>query len=261
MPVARIVAASCLFLLAVAHSALGEREVLRPLFSASWDQPGPRWAMQRLLRFAWHLTSIAWIGLGAGALGASGALVVALVGLSSGALVFVMLRGHFAWPLFLLAGLAGLQLEGWLGAPVLGAGVGLGAAVAVGAAGVHVYWAVGGRRGIDVAIPPAGAPDSSGAVEPAFVPPPWLTALVAVALLVFAGLNAWVYLGAPLWARAALGLGLGLMLLRAMGDGRRVGFSKTERGGAFARWDDLLFTPLVVVLALGSGAALLNGAG
>ena len=98
-----ILAASCFGVLALAHSALGEKEILAPLFRAEWETPTPRWAVQRILRFAWHLTSIAWIGLGAAALGAPVGLCIAGVGLSSGAVVFFTLRGHLAWPLFTLA--------------------------------------------------------------------------------------------------------------------------------------------------------------
>ena len=246
-----VVAATCFGVLALAHSVLGEKEILTPLFSASWETPTPRWAVQRILRFAWHLTSIAWIGLGAAALGAPVALCIAGVGLSSGALVFFTLRGHLAWPLFTLAGLAGLALHGWLLPPLLGVGVGAAVLTLLAVAGLHLYWVAGGRWGLEAAIPR----NDKGA--PMFTPPAWATLGVALALLAFGALILWAYLGAPAPVSWLVGAGAGVMVLRAVGDGKQVGLSKTQRASLFAKWDDRLFTPLALLMAGGAGAALL----
>lgn len=66
-----LVAAALLALTAVAHSALGERYILRRLFRRGDLPPlfGSDWFTRRTLRFAWHVTSVAWLGL-------AGALVV-----------------------------------------------------------------------------------------------------------------------------------------------------------------------------------------
>ena len=91
-----------------------------------------------------------------------------------------------------------------------------------------------------------------------FRPARWLTAAIGVCLLLFAGLLPWVFVGtAPPWSRWLLVAALVLWVLRAIGDGRQTGFSKSDRSTPFAAWDDRLFTPLVVLLALSTGAALL----
>ncbi len=254
METSSIIIASCLALLSLAHSVLGEREILAPLFRSDWDEPSPRWAMERILRFAWHLTSLAWLGLGAAVLGVDLHLAIALVTLTSAAIVFILLRGHLAWPLFALAGVASLYAKGVLDAPILSAAVLITLTCVFAIAFLHIYWVAGGSWGLSAAVP--GNRDDSG---PQFHPPAWLTAMVAAALLCFAGLIAWTWhdAAAPQWPRILLYLAIGVLTLRAVGDGRQVGFSKTQRNSKFAKWDDRLFTPLSVLMAFGSGAALL----
>lgn len=65
--VARILAAVLAVLTAVAHSVLGERYILIPLFRRE-DLPrllGSEWLTKRALRFTWHLASVAWWGFAA----------------------------------------------------------------------------------------------------------------------------------------------------------------------------------------------------
>jgi hypothetical protein len=121
MEPALLVAAGLAGLLGVAHSVLGEQRLIGPLLAP--DQRAGLLARsgfaRSILRFAWHLTSIAWWGLGAvlvavalaapgraepGVLGAvAGTLAV------SGLLILGTSKGrHFAWPVFLVA--AGLTL-------------------------------------------------------------------------------------------------------------------------------------------------------
>ncbi|MCA9705874.1 MAG: hypothetical protein KDK70_08515, partial [Myxococcales bacterium] len=116
-----VVAAAGFSLLALAHSALGERTLLRPLFARPWELGLPRPVAERILRFAWHLTSLAWLGLAALALGASPEAVLSLVALISGVVVFLALRGHLAWPILLVIALASGRAGGWVGAGLLGA--------------------------------------------------------------------------------------------------------------------------------------------
>lgn len=62
-----IVAATLAAVVAVAHSLLGERYILIRLFRRG-DLPhlfGSDWFTRRTLRFAWHVTSVAWLGLAA----------------------------------------------------------------------------------------------------------------------------------------------------------------------------------------------------
>ena len=64
MNTALVVAAAVLGVVAAAHSYLGERYILIRLLRRG-DLPrlfGSDWFTRRTLRFAWHLTSIAWLG-------------------------------------------------------------------------------------------------------------------------------------------------------------------------------------------------------
>lgn len=107
-----IVAASLVFLIGLAHSYLGERYLLIPLLRRE-NLPrlfGSDFFTKRTLRFAWHLTSIAWWGLAAVLLilAAPGAdprrhllLVIALVFLVHGLVALVFSRGrHLSWIVF-----------------------------------------------------------------------------------------------------------------------------------------------------------------
>ncbi len=48
-----------------------------------------------------------------------------------------------------------------------------------------------------------------------------------------------------------------VLSLRAIGDTKVAGFTKTVRDTAFSRADDQYFTPLITFIALGATAALL----
>ncbi len=114
---------------------------------------------------------------------------------------------------------------------------------------VHVYWALGGRFAKVAAIP-----ELRGA--PSFVPGRMATLLVACGLL---GCTALVGAAAGLidvpvqaivvrWGCFGLA---SLLLLRAIGDFRLVGFFKTVRGSRFAWLDSALYSPLCLTLAAG----------
>ncbi len=122
-------------------------------------------------------------------------------------------------------------------------------------ASVHVYWAFGGRFAKVAAIP-----ELRGA--PSFVPGRMSTLLVACCLFACAALvgAASGFLDAPLPAItlqwACFGLAL-LLLMRAIGDFRLIGFFKTVRGSRFAWLDSSLYSlcawpwPLVYSLSAG----------
>ena len=117
-----LTAAGLTVLLGVAHSYLGERYILMRLFRRG-DLPklfGGVEFTQQTLRFAWHLTSVAWMGL-AGLLvalalspdgtGRTQAQVISVTFALSGVLALVGSRGrHLSWVVFLA--IAGLV---WLG--------------------------------------------------------------------------------------------------------------------------------------------------
>lgn len=90
---------------------------------------------------------------------------------------------------------------------------------------LHVYWALGGHWGWDVVLP---TQDGERLLDPS----PPITAGVALGLF--------------RWGTRLLSLAFAL---RALGDGRMVGLSKTIRDTPFARWDTRLFTPLCLLVA------------
>jgi hypothetical protein len=112
--------AACLCVaVGLAHSILGERFILIRLFKRA-DLPklfGGTEFTARTLRFAWHLTTVAWWGAGAlfyqmahGPISSTTvAATLAFVFLANAAITLVASRGrHLAWPVFLVVGLIAL---------------------------------------------------------------------------------------------------------------------------------------------------------
>jgi hypothetical protein len=114
----------------------------------------------------------------------------------------------------------------------------------------HVYWLLGGCVGRDAAIPEV---DGKPVSQPSVV----VTFIVAVALALCALLIAATagFVSLPLsrtvlaWLTRALA---GVLLLRAIGDFRLVGFFKRIRDTRFARLDTAVYSPLCLLLAIGS---------
>jgi hypothetical protein len=112
MQVALIIAALLVVCVSIAHSYLGERYILMRLFRRD-ELPkllGGTTFTRRTMRFAWHLTSVAWLGLGGVLLLLSQRelnrkSVATVIGLTFGihfVTVLVASRGrHLAWPVFL----------------------------------------------------------------------------------------------------------------------------------------------------------------
>ena len=115
---ALLVAAVLIALVGAAHSLLGERYILIRLFRRS-DLPrlfGSDVFTRRTLRFAWHLTTVAWWGIAAllllAARAGSAPLAVAEVGAvlawTSWVSAVVTLAGsrgrHLAWVAFVIVG-------------------------------------------------------------------------------------------------------------------------------------------------------------
>jgi hypothetical protein len=116
-----LIAAVLTFGVGVAHSWLGERKLIGPLVDPATRagllaQSG--WA-RRVVRFAWHITTIAWWGMAAllvalalsplEAQGRYALIAIAVTFAVSGVLTLATSRGrHLAWPVFLA--IAGLSL-------------------------------------------------------------------------------------------------------------------------------------------------------
>ena len=116
MTTALYIAAFLALAIGVAHSWLGERYILTRLFRRG-NLPklfGGEGFTRNTLRFAWHVTSIAWWGFAAIlAVMAGGAPTLRVLGLIIGitflvhfAITLIASRGkHLAWPVFLAIGL------------------------------------------------------------------------------------------------------------------------------------------------------------
>jgi len=117
-------------------------------------------------------------------------------------------------------------------------------------AAVHLFWALGGRLGKGLAVP-----EKANKAGPAMRPKPAATLLVATALAVAADLVA-MRAGLlssllPAWLPQTFCALLALVLLaRAIGDRRYVGFFKRIKDTRFARLDTMAYSPLCLVLAV-----------
>jgi len=238
--------------LGLLHSVLGEIKVLQPLFAEpEWKLRAlPRRPAETLLRFAWHATTISWFGFAAIAFGLPLLLSLTVVALAMGGCLFWVLRGHLAWPVFLVAGLGASWSAGLLDRVAQPVAIST-AIVLTALALVHLYWALGGRRALSSALP------ARRDGEVVFRPGRMITFGVATSLMLFAALIVQTLRVDGGYARVLVGLGILILAARAVGDGRYFGFTKRIRGTRFAQLDERLFTPVVVFLALGSGAALL----
>ena len=110
-------AALLIVALGLAHSVLGERYILTRLFRRN-DLPkifGTTDFTKQTLRFAWHITTVAWFGIGAlvfaasqGQLTSQSAMqVIGYTAIASGFLPLVYTRGkHLSWlVMFAIGGL------------------------------------------------------------------------------------------------------------------------------------------------------------
>ena len=122
LPAARAIVATGLtaaaflaFAIGVAHSYLGERFIISPILRRK-DLPkifGSEWLTKRTLRFAWHLTTLAWWGFAAQMFLLASApspsdrrailLCISLTFAASAVLSGTFSRGkHFSWIVFLV---------------------------------------------------------------------------------------------------------------------------------------------------------------
>jgi hypothetical protein len=112
---------------------------------------------------------------------------------------------------------------------------------------LHVYWAFGG-----VGVGGAVIPTVDG--KPTLTPSTTATLVVAFllalsAFILVGGVRGW----SPTWCFRLGAAGIGAVLLaRAIGDGRQVGFFKRVRDTPFARNDTRFFSPLCLGLSVAS---------
>ncbi len=108
-----VAGATLCFVIGLLHSWLGERYILVRLFRRPLPPLfGNDWFTRRTLRFAWHLTTVAWWGFGALLLAYSGLApsaertaslrVIGATFLVTAVIAAVASRGrHLSWPFFL----------------------------------------------------------------------------------------------------------------------------------------------------------------
>ena len=116
---------------------------------------------------------------------------------------------------------------------------------------VHVAWAFGGLAGGLAAV----VPERDGA--PLFRPGRLASLTVALLLFLAAALvlargGVLSSLGQPAIATLGCWTIAMVMLARAVGEFRYLGFFKRVRGTRFARWDTRLYSPLCLALAIGT---------
>lgn len=108
------IAALLTFAVGLAHSVLGEKFILMRL-------PEQAKFKTRTLRFAWHLTTVAWWGVGAMLVLASRGLLttgntlraIAATMAVTAAIILVSSRGrHLAWPVFLAIAILSFRAAG-----------------------------------------------------------------------------------------------------------------------------------------------------
>ena len=123
------------------------------------------------------------------------------------------------------------------------------------AAAVHIYWALGGRRGHDAAIP---SEDGKPMLRPGKLATLLVAALLLGAAILLLGGGDVIALPLPAAWETAACWGLALVFAaRAVGDFRYVGFFKRVRDTRFARLDSVFYSPLCVLLGLAAAVAAL----
>jgi Protein of unknown function (DUF3995) len=126
-----------------------------------------------------------------------------------------------------------------------------------GLSGLHVYWAFGGQRGRNGAIPeldgkPLFRPGVAGTLGVAF-----LLAVASMLVLERAAVGPGIVPSTVgLWGTRGVAIAL---LGRAVGDFNYVGFFKRRRRTAFARLDTCLYSPLALALGVGAGIVAWSG--
>jgi len=106
------IASTLVFLIGIAHSVLGERFILVRLFRKN-NLPhlyGSQWFTKQTLRFAWHITTLAWWGFAAILVHIASndviekefvLWVIAIVFSISGIVSLIYSKGkHFSWLVF-----------------------------------------------------------------------------------------------------------------------------------------------------------------
>jgi hypothetical protein len=124
--------------------------------------------------------------------------------------------------------------------------------VFLGLSALHVYWAVGGRRGTDAVIPTV---EGRRTLNPSSLATIGIAVALAVAGAITIGSTGVLNSVVPAWLIRSGLVVLSLVFgLRAVGDFRLIGFTKRVKDTRFARLDTTLFSPLCAGLATACAA-------
>lgn len=122
----------------------------------------------------------------------------------------------------------------------------------IGIAAIHFYWAFGGRKWSELALPTR----SDSPEIPLFKPRIIETLIVTIGFLVFAWIIGMkVQLVPPVWLTqtyvtyAVFGITL-IFLVRAVGEFRYVGFFKRIKNTPFGQMDTLYYSPLCLFITI-----------
>jgi uncharacterized protein DUF3995 len=113
---------------------------------------------------------------------------------------------------------------------------------------LHAYWALGGKWASAYTVPTVGGRRMFDPTPPAT----WaVSCTFGIAVILVLGKAGWIGTGPLAWAFDVGIWGLSLVfLLRAVGNFRSFGFFKTVTGTPFAQWDNWIFSPLCLLLAM-----------
>ena len=116
---------------------------------------------------------------------------------------------------------------------------------------IHFYWALGGRRSVNAAVPVFA--DNQ---QPLFKPGPLPTLIVGLGLLCFAGvillqMNMITVSWVPAQFVRYISWGItAIFILRAIGDFKYVGFFKSVKATDFGRMDSQYYSPLCLLISI-----------
>jgi len=118
---------------------------------------------------------------------------------------------------------------------------------------LHVYWAVGGRRGMGAVIPTV---EGRRTLNPSALATIVVAVALALAAAITLGATGILAAVAPAWViRSGLVVLAVVFVARAVGDFRLIGVTKRVRDTRFARLDTFVFVPLCI--GLGAACATL----
>lgn len=118
--------------------------------------------------------------------------------------------------------------------------------------GLHFYWLLGGKWGMNSVIP-----TTEKASDKTFVPSAFSTLVVAIGLLLFGLIELgntnvfsnWIELTYFQWGNLLIAF---IFFARAVGDFNHVGFFKRTRNTVFARNDTWYYSPLCLFISVTS---------